>query len=377
MEKREGFRYPVEVGVGPQDARQRLRDVLDEIDYKPPRGQEGTITDLSSNQRLDLIVRMQTMLSQGYGQYEQHQDPDVLMVWPCVELRRVGQRMKPRESSDGVPDEYWQEKWEEVGGELYDGRMVCRADDPIREEVSDFGLPYGPPGYNSGYDWVPVRRDVAVDLGVIEDDEETEPQSRHFDDDVEESVEGMADDLVGVLLRALGKGYKVTKDGMLTTKKAAANEAAMANAFYGHAGIPGHQGGSLPQGVEAQAETKRARALASYKPSTKAKRRVSEQSEADVAKAIRGKQLGDNEPADVTKGKHAVEVKTIVDGNNDKITMHPESLARKMKQKATWHTVVVDARGTGKSYYYKKGLGSFRIANMDKVSLKDLAKLIK
>ena len=123
------------------------------------------------------------------------------------------------------------------------------------------------------------------------------------------------------------------------------------------------------------------RALATHVPATRERQRMAAKYEATVAKLIGGKDLGDNEPFDVVKGKHAVEVKAILTGKNPKITMHPESLARKtawlQENKATGHTVVIDARGEGTKYYYKAGVGSFRLSAMREVGTKELGKLIR
>lgn len=95
--------------------------------------------------------------------------------------------------------------------------------------------------------------------------------------------------------------------------------------------------------------------------------------ERSVAKYVNGVDLPDNEPFDVIVGKkHAIEVKTIIEGKNPKITMHPESLKRKTsylrKHGMTGHTVVIDARSDRPAYYYKPGVGSFRLSGMEKVS---------
>lgn len=81
--------------------------------------------------------------------------------------------------------------------------------------------------------------------------------------------------------------------------------------------------------------------------------------------------------ASKTKPRHMIEVKSIIQAKNDKITMHKDSLLRKNKEwrkfgtrKSTAHTVVFDER-TGK-IYYKEGLGSFRLGSMTEVSESDL-----
>lgn len=127
-------------------------------------------------------------------------------------------------------------------------------------------------------------------------------------------------------------------------------------------------------------------ALRTHKPSTAAKQRVGRANEERIARMLGTKPNGDNDPLDVvlTLGgrTHGLEVKTFTDNSNDKVTMHPESLARKekwaRKEKAALHTVVIDARRTfndgahrkdysGHGLYYRAGAGSFRLAGMTPV----------
>lgn len=130
---------------------------------------------------------------------------------------------------------------------------------------------------------------------------------------------------------------------------------------------------------------KQSRAVASHKPSTKAKQDLATQGERMVAKAIGGTCTKDNEPFDVVmvrgKKKYAIEVKTLVDNKNDKITMHPESLERKLKwaraNKAVPYTVVVDMRSGTHQVYARFGVGSFRLAGLTKVKLNDLPGFLK
>jgi len=118
------------------------------------------------------------------------------------------------------------------------------------------------------------------------------------------------------------------------------------------------------------------RARRTHKTSTVEKQRRGEAEQAKLAKAIGGRDEGDNLPFDVRKGKHAIEVKTVMDNNNDKITVHPSSRRRKeevaKKQGLTVHTVAIDVREGKRSYYHKEGVGAFRLRSMDQVSLKQL-----
>ncbi len=149
---------------------------------------------------------------------------------------------------------------------------------------------------------------------------------------------------------------------------------------YGHEGRPGEIGGSGEGGAESGLSSRAQRAKESHKTSTATVQRQAEGNEPKVAQAIQGKQTEDNDAFDVLKGNNAVEIKTIVRGKNDKITMHPTSLAKKEKfaedHKLTTHTVVFDDRN--QKIYYKQGLGSFRLRNMQSISsLSDLQGMIK
>jgi len=102
--------------------------------------------------------------------------------------------------------------------------------------------------------------------------------------------------------------------------------------------------------------------------------------EAEIQQSIPGaERTVKGAPFDLTKGNHVIEVKTIVQGINDKVTMHPSSLARKVafaeQNGVQPHTVVKDDR-TGQ-VYYKEGVGSFRLSSMREVPLSELGELIQ
>ena len=74
--------------------------------------------------------------------------------------------------------------------------MICGKDDPIAEQVSDFGLPYGAPGLDSGYGWEDIDREEAVALGVLDkngdpftDDTLVKVQQRPLDEQFKEKLE--------------------------------------------------------------------------------------------------------------------------------------------------------------------------------------------
>jgi hypothetical protein len=121
----------------------------------------------------------------------------------------------------------------------------------------------------------------------------------------------------------------------------------------------------------AAAEARRRRASETFKPSTQAKQLLAAKSEVSVAKMLRAARTRNNAAMDTIlkrHGLHGIEVKTLIDNKNDKITMHPSSLLRKLEwakaNKASLHTVVVDRRGTKPRLFYRAGVGSFRLRSL-------------
>ncbi len=158
------------------------------------------------------------------------------------------------------------------------------------------------------------------------------------------------------------------------------SEGSSDSGFFGHAGRPGEVGGSAPAGPVTGMTAKALRAKKAYVCATRDLQRQAEANEPVVAQVLNGKQQGDNSPFDVVAGKNGIEVKTLSLAKNSKITMRKFSIQRKlddaMKRGLIPHTVVFDTR-TG-TIYYKKGVGSFRISNMTKLSsINDLPRYIK
>ena len=150
-------------------------------------------------------------------------------------------------------------------------------------------------------------------------------------------------------------------------------------------------------GTASSPVTRVARALQTYKPSTKEKQDLGDTRQRDVAKMLGFKVSEDNKPMDVLGenkfGKHtAIEVKTLCDQKNSKLTMHPDARERKLKygrkNKANLFTIAVDDRDTfnggqhkdlysGNKFYIRKGVGSFEIKTMTPVSKAELKAIVR
>lgn len=115
--------------------------------------------------------------------------------------------------------------------------------------------------------------------------------------------------------------------------------------------------------------------------------------EQEVANGIRGRWMEDNEYFDAAVGKDRVEVKSLLVGKKNTISVHDDALLRKVdgvrrEPGAVMHTVAVDERGTfgdgahahkasGHRLYYKRGCGRYALSKMHKVSsMKELRALI-
>lgn len=160
--------------------RLELKQLLGRLKYQPVEGEEGTLTDLSSDARLNLILDTNTQMAFGYGQWKQGQDPAVLDMWPAQELVRIRDSRVPRD---------WAPRWADAGGEFFGSRMIALKNSPIWRRLSRFGLPYAPFDFNSGMDVQDVDRTEAMALGLIDRDTELLPQDRDFNEDLQSSPE--------------------------------------------------------------------------------------------------------------------------------------------------------------------------------------------
>ena len=155
-----------------------LKNVLRNIGYTQDAARAGTLEDLRSDRRLNLIIETNVEMARGYGQWTQGQQPDVLDEWPAQELVRVRHSEVPRD---------WAQRWADAGGMFYDGRMIALKTSPIWRAISRFGLPYPPFDFNSGMDVVDIDRDEAEAIGLIDPATVLVPESRDFNADLQAS----------------------------------------------------------------------------------------------------------------------------------------------------------------------------------------------
>ena len=142
-----------------------------------PEIHENDLRDLRGCRRLQLVFDTQTEQAASFAQWQEGQDPDILDVYPCQRFVRVRPVHTPRPYHDDAIGE------------------VRRKDD-LAFWISlnrDFGLPWGPWGFNSGCGVEDVDRDEAEALGVIKPTDKVRSVKKDFLDGLEESVRGLDD----------------------------------------------------------------------------------------------------------------------------------------------------------------------------------------
>ena len=198
-------------------ARTTLQEALRSLGYSPGTDPNhpipGSIQDLSSDARVDLVTQTLTDLARGRGKYELDRNPDRLEAWPAQELFRLIETRVQRN---------WAARWAAAGGSFYGGRMIALKDDEVWQNLGDgdggyedtLGLPYPPFAFNSGM-WVEdVSREEAISLGLLAPEDVVEPNpERGWGEALQAGVNGLSQALQNVLLQ-LTPGARIT-DGIL------------------------------------------------------------------------------------------------------------------------------------------------------------------
>ena len=182
--------------IGEGQARTALWEILKELSYTPeggfpdappgdvPPAVKGSLQDLSSFKRRDLIIRTQLGLMRGAGEQTRGHTPDRLTLYPAWELVRVGDRRAPRNWGGVEPGsgknmlEF--PRWTIAGGRLAAGKMVAFKGDPVWGELGSYdnfsdalGVDHPPFAFESGMGWREVSAAECLRLGVTGPNRET------------------------------------------------------------------------------------------------------------------------------------------------------------------------------------------------------------
>lgn len=164
-------------------ARAKLGDLIESLKYDPQRGgfpgledpnippaEPGSLRDLGSNRRQQLVLRTQMRQLANRGYRERGTRPAALFAFPAWELIRIYPRTVPRDD--------WPARWTAAGGILYgpEGartRMIAEKSSSVwqqlgsRELFADaIGTDYPPFAFGSGMGWSQTSRGTCERLGV-------------------------------------------------------------------------------------------------------------------------------------------------------------------------------------------------------------------
>lgn len=163
----------------------------------------GTIQDITSQPRLELIADMQVDSAYGFADYKAGQDQDALDAYPAQELIRVEDRTEPRP---------WLEIWDAAGGTLFDGRMIAMKTDAIWEKISRFSTPWPPFDFNSGMGLQDVDALEAQELGLMQPGQQVTPSDSGFNDRLQASLGGANHELKSELKAFFGNQVDFSGD---------------------------------------------------------------------------------------------------------------------------------------------------------------------
>ena len=150
---------------------------------------ESDLTDIRSIARLELVFDTVTESAQEYGYFEQGQDPAILDVFPAQRFIRIRPVAAPRAYHEAA-----------LG-------QIRRKDD-VKFWVSlnrDFGVPWGPWGFNSGCGVEDVDRDEAIAAGVMKEGDTVKPYGKNnFNGGLSAGVRDITGGMLAALARETG-----------------------------------------------------------------------------------------------------------------------------------------------------------------------------
>lgn len=204
--------------------------VAGQVDLATARLQLGKLADLldvpHDDARLNLIIETNLQTAQGYGQFAQANDPDVVVAFPAWELVRLEDRNEPRD---------WPQRWREAARAAGDndayaaldssGRMAALKESGIWDQLGSLwgdslGNPYPPFAYRSGMTVVDVGYSDTVALGLLDRGETVAPRGvPPLNADLELHADLRSAALRDALVREHNNEIEF-RDGILTLKAA-------------------------------------------------------------------------------------------------------------------------------------------------------------
>lgn len=216
--------------IGMSEGRIRLMRKLKQIGYDPavgfpgevgliPPAERGSLQDLSSAMRIDLVLETNVRMAHGYAQVIAGNSEQMRYNYPAWELIRLYTRTTPRGSAESK-SVGWETRWHDAGGSVnWEGAvqepLIALKDSPIWQALGDGAggytdtllNPFYPFAFRSGKGWKAVPRARAIELGLIRDEAlpaATEATLTPGQKEVVRVFESMPEDFRAELERELG-----------------------------------------------------------------------------------------------------------------------------------------------------------------------------
>jgi hypothetical protein len=162
-----------------------------------PPAEKGSLQDLSSEQRIDLMLKTNVALTRNYARVVEGNTEFARYAFPAWELVRLEWREVPRGERRGkegalVPDprNAWPERWrlaaesvDHQGVLLSSVGMIALKDSPVWQALANgaggyndtLGHPFPPFAFNSGMDWKAVSRKTCIVFGLLDEGRTVQP----------------------------------------------------------------------------------------------------------------------------------------------------------------------------------------------------------
>ena len=198
-------------GKSLSEARRDLREALRADGYVPAAEDKGTIKDLFTRQRLDVMLKTNVAQARGYADYLAATSTGALMAFPAYEFIRVYQRKVPRAD--------WRVRWDSAARAVgWQGvargtpRMVALKTSPIWARLSRFDNPFPPFDFGSGMGLDDVDAADCRELGLGDQAKAQKPPRVDFNGSLQAEVPVAPDSPEAERLRS-AFGDQVVFDG--------------------------------------------------------------------------------------------------------------------------------------------------------------------
>lgn len=172
----------------------------------------GTVRDIMSTPRLQLIFKTQTEMARGWSALKTGMDPDILSAVPAYEFVRVLTRKNPRPSS------FWQSRWRQAvaiarGVGCLESAMVGLKTSPVWQALGNlgpFGNPFDPFDYGTGMGREDRDRDYCEAVGLLKAGEPVRPvRVPDLNERLDAGVDGLDESALARLKSAFGTQIRI------------------------------------------------------------------------------------------------------------------------------------------------------------------------